>query len=254
MINIIIIESKLQDLERCGKLIKSIVPEAIVHYSQCSEDAFPIINNVNMDAIIIDMNLPDISGFKLADKIKKIKQYKIIPMIFTAESDVVSSMPHNSPKHYGLIIKPYTDDTFYEKIGELLIGIKENTDRIIAESKDIGQSRKILVNVNGLDHIIMISDILFAEVRDHSVNLYTKKSTIFEIRMSLSKLIELVNDKMFTQCHKSYAANMNNLYRVRKSSTKTWNIYFGNDYPQSCPLSISYYKTVQNMLQHNLDL
>ena len=61
----------------------------------------------------------------------------------------------------------------------------------------------------------MEKDILFVEAGDSASCLYTKKSE-YRSDYSLKKWNEILDDRIFFQCHKSYLVNLGMIDRIEK--------------------------------------
>lgn len=79
-----------------------------------------------VDIIIMDLMLPDgVSGFDVADEVRKFPEFKAVPIVAVSASDPSESMPLAVAKGFaGFISKPIDFDTFPGQIARILNGEK----------------------------------------------------------------------------------------------------------------------------------
>lgn len=72
------------------------------------------------DLIVLDINLPKISGYEILDKIKKNKKYKVIPVImFSTSSDDEDIKKSYESYANSYIIKSFDIKSLFEKIATM---------------------------------------------------------------------------------------------------------------------------------------
>ena len=86
---VLILEDNPVTLEYVSKLVKEVDCNLAVYKYKNTKDAYQCILENRIDLFIIDIilepNCPgDISGFKFAEKMRKIEGYSFIPLIFIA--------------------------------------------------------------------------------------------------------------------------------------------------------------------------
>lgn len=79
-----------------------------------------------VDIILMDLMLPDgISGFDVADEIRRVPELSLVPIVAVSASDPAESMPKAMAKGFvGFISKPIDFDLFPNQIARILNGEK----------------------------------------------------------------------------------------------------------------------------------
>lgn len=247
---VLIVEDKLIEYKYCKSLILEVVPGCKILYAETSEQALCILDSNIVDAIFIDRELPGIDGFSLADKIRDIDLYHLLPIIFVTgvEDDEIKVMARF--KNYEYILKPYNKEQFYEKAEAFLLALNKKID--VPNKKTTGKAIK--VNVDGIKESIHIRNILYVEVFEKHVTILTTKRIYKNVYMTLNELINNINDPFFIKCHKSYAVNIRRIYSISRVTSKTWNIFFEYTNSITCPVSAKYYKEVKKMFDSKANI
>ena len=82
--------------------------------------AWEMLERYEVDLIISDWSMPQMSGLELLQKVRNDPQYKDVPFLMvTAEAkqqNIIEAMQHKV-SHY--IVKPFTAETLWQKICEI---------------------------------------------------------------------------------------------------------------------------------------
>jgi DNA-binding response OmpR family regulator len=93
--------------------------ETAVSYN--GNDALKKLKNILFDLIIIDVMLPDISGWELLRNIKQIAELEKIPVLMCTEKNLVKDVEQAlSLGAVGYIIKPFEIERVIKKVGDIL--------------------------------------------------------------------------------------------------------------------------------------
>jgi CheY-like chemotaxis protein len=124
---------------------------------QTVKKLFEILENVNVDLILLDVNMPDESGFKVLEKIKQETRFLDIPVIFlTSQRDKFSVITGLKMGAVDFIYKPTASESVMvecidfhleeEKKGVVkqLIGIVNNNTEMIRIDDDPGVVQTII--------------------------------------------------------------------------------------------------------------
>jgi DNA-binding response OmpR family regulator len=120
-------ETKILLIEDDRELVESILlifnyhwPEAQVIFSYSGEPGIEMAMKENPDAVILDLGLPDISGFEVLTQIRLFSSAPIIVLTArSAEEDIVRAMEEDATDY---VIKPF-------KHRELLARIQAHVNR-----------------------------------------------------------------------------------------------------------------------------
>jgi DNA-binding response OmpR family regulator len=114
----IIIEDDLDIVESVSLTIKMGWPESEIMTAGLGNEGVELISRENPDAVILDIGLPDISGF---DVIKQVRLFSFVPILVLtvrmAEPDVVKALELGANEY---IFKPFRQMEFLARLRLLL--------------------------------------------------------------------------------------------------------------------------------------
>lgn len=91
-----------------------------------SQEAFENISKEFFDLYVIDINMPKIDGFSLAEKIQELRKRERIEIIFiSGEFDLEGIKRAKIGENRHILIKPFGPKTFRQKICEVVEKLKE---------------------------------------------------------------------------------------------------------------------------------
>lgn len=226
--NCIIIEDELPAQNVLKSYIRKIPDLELINSFQTAISAHQFLKNTKIDVVLLDINLPDISGL---DFIKTIKNPPKI-IITTAYPDyAVTSFELDTIVDY--LVKPFSFDRFLKAI------TKAEKQINITETKE---NEAIYLNIDKTIHKIYLEEILYLESDRNYVTFYmiNKKLTIID---SLKNWKNKLSSKIFVQIHKSYIINIK---KVEKYSST--NLYINN---KVLPIGRTYKEKLLVNLQAN---
>ncbi|MEX0967999.1 MAG: response regulator [Bacteroidia bacterium] len=96
----------IEDNEVHNKAIEELICR---HGSRClsalsGEEALDVLAKEKIDCVVLDLNLPDISGFDLLERIKKKDQFKNLPCIVYSGRNLTREEEKRLKKHSGAIV------------------------------------------------------------------------------------------------------------------------------------------------------
>ena len=110
------------------------LPEVELICTNLGEKGIELGKSVPVDVVIIDMNIPDISGF---DILKQIRHYSQVPVIILSfsrdEADIVKSLELGADEY---VVKPFRQLEFMAHVRALLrkkITPQERNDYLVVE-------------------------------------------------------------------------------------------------------------------------
>lgn len=157
------------------------------------------MNNI-FDVVFLDIDMPEITGFEIADKINSIGNTHI--MFVTSHDELVYSSIKFQP--FRFIRKAHLDD-------ELPEAVKAFTDAY----KKQALSRKFRFQTNKGDVFADLKNVLYIEIYGHWLRVHMSHSEPLECYGSLSALEEQLLEFDFVRTHKSYLVNCRYIYAVQ---------------------------------------
>ncbi len=114
----IVIEDDLDIIETVSLTIHMGWPEAEIISTGLGNEGVEIIDGNNPDAVILDIGLPDISGFEV---IKQVRLFSFVPILIlsvhSAEHDIVRALETGAHEY---IVKPFGQIEFLARLRLLL--------------------------------------------------------------------------------------------------------------------------------------
>ncbi len=233
--NILIVEDNEYEINNIVRVLKSISKEFNIYKASTGKECFKIMENVDIDLFILDIELPDMSGIKIAEKIRNISKYELTYIIFITTHIYLQLETFKKVHCYDFLEKPYKK--------EELIKIIKRLSRGISSQKQQNKLERQQVSFKMKDFIIKIyiDEILFVESQRRNCIIHTKEKIYTIKNMTIKKIIEVLPKEHFMQTHRSYIVNLKNIRHIEKNEKNSWIIYF-EEYPLSAHVSNSYKK------------
>lgn len=247
MLNVLVIEDDFNAMEFCCDSIRAILPECYIHQAGNAEKALAIMNQYLIDVFFVDVELPCMNGFQLAQKIRQNCNYTLTNIVFVTGKQVDQLAIHKRYHHYEYVMKPFTFSAFQRAVGPLLTELYQMKTRnqMITSAE---REKYIFISTKNFTEYIKYSDILFTETENRGIKLVTKTGSYPEIKMNLEEFIANVNSHTFCRCHKSYAVNLTNVNGLRSAGRRLWNIEFSVPVDAECFVSSTFYDSVLKAL------
>ncbi|WP_238483667.1 LytR/AlgR family response regulator transcription factor [Anaerosporobacter faecicola] len=156
---------------------------------------------IEFDLVFLDIDMPEMTGFEVAEKIKEIQEDTVIIFVTNEEQLVYRSLRY-SP--FRFIRKAY----FVAELSEAIVSF---LDAYFSRNKT-----QVFTCINGDLVALNIKDILYIESNRHKVTVYTKKKEIIT-KAKIGELEENLREYGFIRVHIGYLINMKYIYSVEKT-------------------------------------
>lgn len=176
--------------------MKKIVNEYIKYNSDDIEivdfySGNEIINYTNnLDIIFMDIDMPEKDGIETSQKLRKKGVNAKIIMLTGKQERYREAFKINA---FRFVPKPIEKAEIFEVLEDV--------------KKTMRGNMQVKVYNSGIEFWIKQRDILYIESSKDSTIIYTKK-TDYRSELSLTKWLDLLDEKMFFKCHKSYIVNL----------------------------------------------
>jgi len=254
MITILIVGNNIADNERiAGSIIGGTELTTCVICTHSAAEALKVIDSrqYKLDLFVITIKMKEQSGYRLAEKIRQIPEYKDCPILFVTNSSYNLSgfselATYQSYKKYNYISLPITRIDVQGKLGLYLEEI------IQTQSVKNHAERAVYLNHSKGDTFIGAKDILFAEIQNKCCTVYTTEGAFHLIRKTLTDMIDIVDDSFFMRCHRGFALNIKQIKGIENVDRRIWKANFRTS-EETCLISQTYidgifekYKTFQS--------
>jgi len=240
VITFLVVGESITDNE---KLVSSIIGSTELDTCAiCMHSSKEVLNLVHskkhqIDLFILSVKMKEQSGYKLAEGIRKVKEYQNTPILFITslsynQVGFESLSTYESYKRYNYISLPISRIDVQGKFGLYVENIIKN------QTKAIKGEKVIYLKHNTGEIMVDVKDILYAEVQNKTCCIHTKTNQYIIDRCSLQQMINVIDDDNFVKCHKSFAINMKNAKGFEKYGKRIWQAVYENN--RVCLISRTY--------------
>jgi DNA-binding response OmpR family regulator len=138
---ILLIEDDRELVETILLIFKYHWPEAELIYSYLGEPGIEMARNESPDALILDIGLPDISGFEVLKKIRLFSSIPIIVLTAHSEEDEIVKALEQEANDY--VIKPFRHRELLARVQSHVNRWKVNEIRTMVQKKIILNNDKL---------------------------------------------------------------------------------------------------------------
>lgn len=214
MIKISVCDDSPVYLEKLRDKITRIMENCRV---RCSVSVFPSgkeflkqHGETPFDVIFLDIKMPDMDGFKVAEKLREISENTVIIFVTTEDAMVYDSFS----------FQPFD---FIPKIPPSKLNPKEGEDFISARIEKTVKRllhRLLAIEKIGIDLpyneqvYIPVRNILFLKTVGNYVEYTVKEKEPIKVRRKLDEAMNELDPNLFVRLHKSYGANMDYIKKI----------------------------------------
>ena len=211
MKKVLVVEDELNIIKKIDQYIKECFSDLEVIYIKEAGKALNYAKKNEIALFIIDIQLQDYKGTNLAMQLRELQEYKYTPIIFETGMVQEELFAYRDIKCYSFIVKPFEKDEFIIALKEAL----ELSDKITNNIKTIRIEQKQFI----FDYTI--TDIVYIESFGKKMVIHTKTNAlgIKEDTISgytLKRILDLIDDSNFIQCHKSFIVNKFYIEKIDK--------------------------------------
>ena len=208
MIKIAVVDDEQIMLEKICRIIdEQFIEEKMIHSFNNSMDFFNDADKFNFDLVFLDIDMPEMNGFELAENLKLIKPSITIIFISSYENLVFKSFDYNP---YRFVRKSQIENDISTAITSFHNNLKKNNNIY-----------HIVTGNSALN--VLITDIIYFESLKHEiyVNLTTGKFKLKRERnneKSITSIANMLTSKGFIRVHKSFLVNYIHIHSINNDS------------------------------------
>ena len=208
MVKIALVDDDAFILDRIQELIEDTA-DTDLHIDKYS-DSLEFYNSehkAEYDVVFLDIDMPNMSGFDLADTLKLLKKSMTIIFISNLEHLVYESLQF---KPFRFVRKSFLKDDVTSAIRAYLVERSRDEDTF-------------LIKNGGVSMQIRTTDIIYFESLGHSIFIKTSDENRIQLTrernnsISILSLSEQFRNKGFMRVHKSFLVNYRYIYIVKHS-------------------------------------
>nr|NQU91696.1 response regulator transcription factor [Bacteroidota bacterium] len=215
MLSIIIIDDEQRVRETIKNILKLSKAELeIVGEGESVSSGYELISQKRPDLVLLDINLPDGTGFDLLQKFERIT-FKTI--FITAYEEYAINAFKFSALDY--LLKPF-------KAGDLLQAIDKANENIQGEKTElklkaflanIDKVKKIVLRTSESMHIVNIHDIVRLESDVNYTRFFLANGEKYLVSKTLKDYDEMLEPSGFFRTHQSHLVNLDHILRYEKT-------------------------------------
>lgn len=212
MEKILLVEDNPAASERIRNFIQKIDPGYEVIVFPMAGEAYSYACGESISLFILDIQLADYKGTNLARQLRALEAYKYTPILFETALAGEELTAYRDVQCYGFLIKPFTETEFREAF-KSAIGLSRQLRP--AGKKLCLEQKQFILEYD-------VPSIVYLEAYGKKIVIHTdspqlgqKQDTISGY--SLARLLEMIDDPAFLQCHKSYLVNRSYIEKINKT-------------------------------------
>ena len=215
MIKCIAIDDEPLALKKLVTYIKKIPYLELVAECRSAIEAQQVIDQQQVEAIFLDINMPDLNGLDFAKSLEKDQRRGPVMVFTTAYSEY--AIEGYKANGVGYLLKPYSFEEFEEaaqKVCDICEIRQQSTTEVSAEiDNDViyvkSDYRIVRISINSIRYIEAMSEYLRITCDDRD------KPVI--VLLSMKKIEEHLPDNKFMRIHRSHIINLSKISEVKKN-------------------------------------
>jgi two-component system, LytTR family, response regulator NatR len=202
-----LVDDRLIDLDKLKAIVCGIPDIEVIFSTLSAEEAYEQIKKEEIDLLIADIEMPNLSGYELADIIHT-HALNISVIFVTGNSGYAVHAFELNVHDY--IMKPYPKERLVKSI-----------ERLLEKTKSAEIHGRLYLKQKNEIHILQKKDIIFIERSGRSTTIYTKSGPI-KTYQTLGELEGELRERDFIRSHRSFIINIHYV--------KNFSLYAKNSY------------------------
>lgn len=259
MLSVVIVDDEAPARDELRYLLESFAEIQIVGEAECGGEALEVIRELQPQVVFLDVQMPDMSGLKVAGELAGYPALKRPIVIFATAFDeyALKAFEVNAVDY---LLKPYTEarlEKAVERVKEIAgQGGQAFTWEKLLELADFKQvtkqvtkpgTQRIAVQRQGKLYLLSWDEIIFATVCERNTIVKTARGE-FCFDGTLSELEAKLPADSFLRTHKSFVLNINQIEEIWPWFNNTYNVVIKNSGHLEIPVSRTYVKNFREQL------
>ncbi|ELY3599553.1 response regulator transcription factor [Cronobacter sakazakii] len=240
---VIIVEDEVLAQQEMNWLIKTHSQMDVVATFEDGLDVLKYLQQHDVDAIFLDINIPSLDGVLLAQNISKFARKPFIVFITAWKEHAVEAFELEA---FDYILKPYQESR--------IIGMLQKLEAAFAQQSAPHAAapagrENATINLIKDERIIVtdINDIYYAEAHEKMTFVYTRKEA-YVMPMNITEFCSRLPEAHFFRCHRSYCVNLNKIREIEPWFNNTYVLRL-RDLDFQVPVSRSRVKAFRQLMR-----
>lgn len=206
-IKCLIIDDEPMALEKLGSYIGRIPYLELVASCSCAYDAMKVLQENQVDAIFVDINMPDVNGLEF------VRALTDPPLVVFTTAYPDYAVDSYKVRAVDYLLKPYGFEDFQRTAGNLhkQFSLLNQGSAVSEETSDV-----IYLKVDYRYVRVRIDDIIYIEGMNEYLKIHVKGVAPLLVHTTFRQMLESL-PSTFLQVHRSYMVNMNHVAEVERS-------------------------------------
>lgn len=226
VINTLIVDDEPLSRENVKILLQNDPEINIVAEARNGAEAATVIRERNIDLLFLDIQMPELNGFQLLEKIKDMEM-PVVVFITAYDQYAIQAFQVHAIDY---LLKPYSDEDFYTSLRNAKEFVKLKNNYTLSEqlrslleeytrSIDAGKQKciqRFAVSMNNKTIFIKTDDVDWIESADYYVQLHIGNKTHL-LRESMNRLEEQLDIDKFVRIHRSTIVNIERIREIESA-------------------------------------
>ena len=236
---VMLVDDEQNALDTLSYLLKDFPDVEIAHASTDAIEALSALEETQIDALFLDIEIPVISGVDFCERVKE--THPDIAIVFT------TAYEHYAVRAFELgaidyLLKPVTRSALKRTMGRIREQYSRR-ERAIAPQNE--ESEVVLGTMDGKHYVIDFSEALYLEMDQRNVFVVTPRGR-FRLKNSVAYWENYLVPKGWFRSHRAYLINLRMIDSITKMSNSVYYIRMKGS-PDEIPVSRSYFSEFKQL-------
>ena len=219
-IRTLIVDDEQIARSRIRKLLEMDLDIDLVGECGNGTEAVSLIKQKKPDLVFLDIQMPDLDGFGVIDKLDP----NNAPVVIFATAYHEYALKAFDVHAIDYLLKPFDDDRFVESLVKAKEQLKmkttsQLTEKLLRAMKDIqhehsSYARHVLIKDRGRETELSLDDVLYAEAEGNYVN-FELKDRHYLYRITMNTLADDLDPTKFLRIHRSFIVNREKVTTIK---------------------------------------
>lgn len=239
MLNVALVDDEIIALKELEYLLSTESGLKVVGKYTSPEKAIEEIKSLDLDAVFLDVSMPEMNGFMVAEEIKKVNKNIEIVFITAHDTFALKAFEINA-KDY--VLKPFSLDRIKATLDRLSERLDKKENAI-----SIKNVKKIPIKNSDKLSLVDVDKIIYCVANEGHVNIVTDKDSFISDE-TLNNVEERLKEFNFIKCHRKYLVNLDLIENIISWVNGTYILKLKGT-REEIPVSRNYGKTIKNIFK-----
>jgi DNA-binding LytR/AlgR family response regulator len=215
-LRVLVIDDERPALDELSFLLKQDPRVRGVLTSDSATEALRVLQDLEIDAVFLDISMPGLSGLELAQVLSRFKQPPPVVFVTAHDQHAVEAFDLNAVDY---VLKPVSED----RLAEAVRRVVEGSGRPAPRTDD-----QIAVELGGRTRFISRADVRYVEAQGDYARLHTPEGSHL-LRTPLTTLEAEWREAGFVRIHRSLLVSLPHVEEIRTDSGRCTVVIAGQE-------------------------